>query len=92
MGASMTMKPVTHYNMLADVEDIGFQQDSLFISYINLILGQEEDELFKDENMLLEQNYTEVKPSEVVNKQSHLSATENNKLRETLDLYPKLFD
>ena len=41
MGASITMKPVTHYNMLTEVEDMGFQpEDSLFISYINLILYQ----------------------------------------------------
>ena len=55
MGASITMNPVTHYNMLTEIEDMGFQpEDSLFISYINLILDQEEDELFEDENMLLE--------------------------------------
>ena len=59
---------------------------------VYVILDQEEDELFKDENMLLERNYTKVKPSEVVKKQSHLSATEKNKLWKTLDLYPKLFD
>ena len=93
MGASITMKPVIHYNMLANIEDIGLQlEDSLFISYINLILDQEEDELFEDEKMLLEQNYTKVKPSKVVDKQNHLSATEKNKLQETLDLDPKLFD
>ena len=39
MGASITMKPVTHYNMLTEVEDMGFQpEDSLCISYINMIL------------------------------------------------------
>ena len=42
--------------------------------------------------ILLEQNYTKVKPSKVVEKLSHLSAIEKNKLQETLDLYPKLFD
>ena len=69
MGASITMKPATHYNMLTEATDMGFQpEDSLFISYINLILDQEEDQLFEDENMLLERNYTKVKPSEVVEK------------------------
>ena len=93
MGASITMKPVTHYNMLTEATDMGFQpEDSLFISYINLILDQEEDQLFEDENMLLERNYTKVKPSEVVEQQDHLSAAERNKLRETLEIHPELFD
>ena len=42
--------------------------------------------------MLFEQSYSNVQPLKVVDKQSHLSATEKNKLQETLDLYPKLFD
>ena len=79
--------------MLMEVEDIGFQPEaSLFISYINLILDQEDDELFEDENMLLERNYTEVKPDEVVKDQDHLSKAEKNKLRDVLDLHPALFD
>ena len=57
MGASITMKPVTHYNMLSKLEDIGFQpEDPLFVSYINLILDQEDNDLFEEENMLLEWN------------------------------------
>ena len=49
MGASITTKPVTHYNMLLEVEDMRFKpEDSLFISYINLILDQEEEDLFED--------------------------------------------
>ena len=74
MGASITMKPVDHYNMLADAEDVGLQpQDSLFIQYLNLILDQEDEEEFEEESMLLEQNYSNVEPSEVVEKQDHLS-------------------
>ena len=81
MGSPIAMKPVTHYNMLVNVEDMRFQpENALFILYINLILDQEENELFEDENILLKWNYTEVKPSEMVEKQSHLSATEKNKL------------
>ena len=93
IGASITMKPVTHYNMLSEVEDMGFQpEDSLFISYINLILDQEEEDLFEDKNMLLERNYKKVEPSNVVKAQDHLSVAEKNKLRGTLDLHPELFD
>ena len=56
-------KPVTHYNILSKLVDIAFQpEDSLFVSYISLILDQEDDDLFEEENMLLERNYTEVKP------------------------------
>ena len=87
------MKPVTHYNMLADVKDIGLQpEDFLFITYINLVLDQEEDEMFENENMLIKQSYSNVQASKLFDKQSHLSATEKNKLQETLDLHPKLFD
>lgn len=32
MGVSITMKPVNHYNMLADAQDVGYQpEDALFI-------------------------------------------------------------
>ena len=93
MGASITMKPVTHYNMLTEATALRFQpEDSLFILYINLILDQEEDQFFEDENMLLERKYTKVKPSEVVEQHDHLSTVEQNKLRETLEHYPELFD
>ena len=92
MGASITMKPVSHYNMLAKARDIGYQpQDALFIQYLNLILDQEH-ELLDDKNMLLERSYTNVEPSKVVEKQDHLSNQQKGILKETLSLYPKLFD
>ena len=79
--------------MLIEVKELGFQpNDSLFISYINLILDQEEDELLEDKNMLFERSYTEVKPSEVVEKQDHLLKMEQNKVCEALDLHPELFN
>ena len=53
MGASITMKPVNHYNMLAEAHDVGYQpEDTLFMQYLNLILDQE-DEILEDESMLL---------------------------------------
>ena len=92
MGASITMKPVDHYNMLADAHDVGYQpEDALFVQYLNLILDQE-DEMLEDESMLLERNYVNVTPEEVVNKQGHLSNQQKGILKETLSLYPKLFD
>ena len=73
MGASITMKPVDQYNMLAEAHDVGYQpEDALFVQYLNLILDQE-DKILEDESMLLERNYVNVTPNEVVNKQEHLS-------------------
>ena len=93
MGASITMKPVNHYNMLADAEDVGLQpQDSLFIQYLNLILDQEDEEEFEEESMLLERSYSNVEPSEVVEKQNHLSKNEKEILSKTLGSHRKLFD
>ena len=94
MGASITMKPVNHYNMLADAEDVGLQpQDSLFIQYLNLILDQEDEEEFEEESMLLlERSYSNVEPSEVVEKQDHLSKNEKEILSKTLGSHRKLFD
>ena len=82
------MKPVDHYNMLADAHDVGYQpEDALFVQYLNLILDQE-DEMLEDENMLQERNYVNVTPEEVVDKQEHLSNQQKGILKETL---PKAF-
>ena len=60
MGALIMMKPVNHYNMLAEAQDVGYQpEDALFVQYLNLILDQEGENL-EDESMLLEQNYVNV--------------------------------
>ena len=93
MGALITMKPINHYNMLVDAEDVGLQpQDSLFIQYLDLILDQEDEEEFEEESMLLERNYSNAKPSEVVEKQDHLSKNEKEILSKTLGSHWKLFD
>ena len=47
------MKPVDHYNMLAEAHDIGYQpEDALFVQYLNLILDQE-DKMLEDESLSL---------------------------------------
>ena len=85
------MKPVDHYNMLAEAYDVGYQpEDALFVQYLNLILDQE-DKMLEDESMLLERNYVNVTPDKVVHKQEHLSNQQKGILKETLSLYPKLF-
>jgi transposase InsO family protein len=94
MGASITMKPVDHYNMISEVTDYGLQpQDAIFIEYLNICVDMEENELFNNEEKeLLGAAYGKVTTEQVATEQKHLSNEQQQQLKETLDKHKTCFN